>query len=338
MTKATIKSHLAQLCKLYNLGAPVGEITRVYGGLLHIMWHLNTDKGSYAIKQLSSAVDLMNDVVILNYELSEDIASKFSTKGIPAVCALKNDNGTYLSVIDKVGFLVYPWIEATALMENQIFESHASQIAAILAKMHFIRLDVPNMPESKFDVSTSTELLELINLAAQSNCSFANDLQKSSLTLIAVNDAYKDEISSLKSNTIVSHGDLDPKNVLWDNSGRPVLIDWESARKLNPTYEIINACLDWSGITKGFNRQLFRNMLESYTQAGGIIDTAMIDAAFYGVLGNWISWMIYNIKRACNAKVLEQKAIGTGQVNLVLPTILRLKNLMPELIIFCRLL
>ena len=337
MTKATIKSHLVQLCKRYNLGTPVGEITRVYGGLLHLMWHLNTDNGSYAIKQLSSVVDLMNDVVIQNYELSEIVASKFAVQEVPAVCALKNDNGKYLSVIDKVGFLVYPWIEATAIPESQISEQHALQIAVILAKMHIMRLEVPNMPESKIDVFTSPELIALINTSIKYNCSFAQSLQKASSALITINDACIDLISALKKDVIVSHGDLDPKNVLWDNSGKPVLIDWESARKLNPTYEIINACLDWSGITKEFNKELFCEMLKAYTQAGGIIDTVMTNAAFYGVLGNWVNWMVYNIKRAGNAKDLEQKTIGTEQVNLVLPTILRLKELMPELIMVCKL-
>lgn len=135
-----IKLQIANLCKLYNLGKPISIPRRVYGGLLHIMWHVNTDKGSYAIKQLSDKIDLNNDIIVQNYELSENVARKFSAQGIPAVCALKNYNDEYLSIIDKFGFLVYPWVEATAIPEDQISEHHASQIAAILAKMHLMRL------------------------------------------------------------------------------------------------------------------------------------------------------------------------------------------------------
>lgn len=332
----SINLQLANLCKLYNLGKPISMPRRVYGGLLHIMWHVNTDKGSYAIKQLSDKIDLNNDIVVQNYELSENIACTFVAQGIPAVCALKNDDGEYLSIIDKLGFLVYPWIEATAISEGQISEHHASQIAAILAKMHLMRLEVPNMPEFKFDVFTSSGLVELISTSAKDNCSFAKDLQKASSDLVAINDAYIDAISFLKSDEIVSHGDIDPKNVLWDNSGNPVLIDWESARKLNPTYEIINASLDWSGITKEFNKRLFSEMIVAYRQAGGIVEPSSIEAAFYGALGNWMNWMVYNIKRSYNAKYLEQKTIGAEQVVLVLPTILRLKGLMPELMRLCK--
>jgi predicted Ser/Thr protein kinase len=40
-------------------------------------------------------------------------------------------------------------------------------------------------------------------------------------------------MSLLNKNTVVSHGDLDQKNVLWDKTGKPILIDWESACKIN---------------------------------------------------------------------------------------------------------
>jgi hypothetical protein len=39
--------------------------------LLHIMWRLDTDKGSYAIKQLSKDIDLQDNQVIKNYELPD---------------------------------------------------------------------------------------------------------------------------------------------------------------------------------------------------------------------------------------------------------------------------
>ncbi len=63
-----------------------------------------------------------------------------------------------------------------------------------------------------------------------------------------------------------------------------------------------------------------------------MIDENVLEAAFYGVLGNWINWLVYNISRAANQKDFEQKKIGTKQVIQVLSTILRLKDLIPELI------
>ena len=82
-------SHFTEICNVFELGTPTSPPTRVYGGLLHLMWHLTTDKSEYAIKQLSQDIDLQNEAVRKNYELTESIAARFSSQGIPAVSALE---------------------------------------------------------------------------------------------------------------------------------------------------------------------------------------------------------------------------------------------------------
>ncbi|MGE0207183.1 MAG: phosphotransferase, partial [Candidatus Babeliales bacterium] len=150
--------------------------------------------------------------------------------------------------------------------------------------------------------------------------------------LLDINENYINAIDILRGNIVISHGDLDQKNVMWTDENQPLLIDWESARKLNPTYEIINAALDWSGITTGFNKELFCSMIYAYKEAGGIIDMRYIDAAFWGVLGNWINWMVYNIKRVIEPQNFEEKKLGEAQVHQVLPTILNIYKVKHELI------
>lgn len=132
---------------------------------------------------------------------------------------------------------------------------------------------------------------------------------------------------------MVSYADLDQKNVLWNADDKPILIDWESARKVNPTYEIVNASLDWNGITTDrFNEKRFIAMICAYKTAGGIIDKRVLEAAFYGVLGNWFNWMAYNIKRACVIEESAKKQVGIREVNQVLATIIRLRKMIPGLL------
>lgn len=100
-------------------------------------------------------------------------------------------------------------------------------------------------------------------------------------------------------------------------------MDWESARKLNPTYEIVNAGLDWRGITGEFNQNLFKSIIDAHQHAGGIIDNVSFEASFYGVLGNWINWPVYNIECSCSHNMSEQRIMGIEQVLQVLPTINR---------------
>lgn len=324
-------NHLFNLCNHFGLGTTIRSPKRVYGGLLHLMWHIDTDKGAYAIKQLSRDINLTDEGIINNYDLTEQITSRFIQQGIPAVCSLEK-SGKHLRLIDNTGFLVYPWVDAGALDKDTVSENHALQIPAILAKIHLINLDVPEIAQPKFDIHSRNKLIKLIDKSESFDCSFANDLRKNQNDILAANDAYQNMISVLKNHIVISHGDLDQKNVLWDENNNPILIDWESTRKINPTYEIVNACLDWSGITTNFNKELFAKMIAAYQKAGGIIDKPAFEASFYGVLGNWLNWMVYNMERSCNREESEQKNIGINQVKQVLLTISRLQRIIPELI------
>jgi hypothetical protein len=106
-------NHIEAICHHFNFGTPIQVPTRVYGGLLHIIWRLDTDKGSYAVKQLSKDINLSSAQVIKNYELSERITSRFVAEGIPGVCAIPQ-SGKYFFMIDGTGFLVYSWVNAQA--------------------------------------------------------------------------------------------------------------------------------------------------------------------------------------------------------------------------------
>ena len=319
--------HVINICKLYKLGDPVGAPARVYGGLLHSMWRLTTDKSIYAVKQLSQGINLEDETIKENYEISEYIASSFSERGISAICAL-NNVGKYLSIIDGTGFLVYPWIDAKVVEDDYISEEHALEISIIIAKMHSIKLSIPRLLDANFDFQTSVAISEVINQSVIANCPFAIDLKKNSTVLIDLNNAYLNAIPILKTNVVISHADLDQKNVLWDEEDNPILIDWESARKVNPTYDIIGTAFDWSGIaTNDFNQELFIKMVDLYQKTCGNINVNHLAPSFYGVMGNYLNWLVYNIKRACVADDLELKNLGIEQVNKTLTKILRLNNI-----------
>ena len=319
------QTHLKHVSQHFDLGTPTQAPTRVHGGLLHIMWRLDTDKGSYAIKQLSKDIDLKNEQVIKNYELSEKIASR-----IPGICSIVQSI-KYLFMIDGTGFLVYPWVNAKALDQHAVSEPHALKIASILAKMHCLNLDEPEITQPEFYTHTNQKILELLDKAENFNCPFAADLRKNQKNILAANESYQKAIPILKTHIIVSHGDLDQKNVLWDSSNNPILIDWEAACKIDPTYDIIGTAFNWSGITSNFDKDLFFKMIEVYQKAGGVINKAHVVAACYGSF-SWIGWLAYNIERSCVSDDSEHKNVGIEQVNQTLATILRLQTVMPEVI------
>lgn len=328
------KNHIDAICHHFKIGVPIEAPTKVSGGLLHLMWRVDTDKSSYAIKQLSKDIDLQNDRIIKNYELSEIIAASFIKQGIPGVCAL-SQHEKHLLIIEGRGYLVYPWVNAKPIRENDINEDQALTIAKLLAKMHSMNLHIESIGEPEFEIHDNKHITDLIKQCTEMRLPFTDILNSNLSILIEMNEHYVRSIDILKNHTVIGHGDLDHKNVLWINTMQPLLIDWESARKINPTYEMINAAMDWSGVTTNLNINLFYKMLNAYSESGGVIENHMVQAAFYGVIGNWINWMVYNINRTIHHTDLPQKNIGIEQVMQVLPTILKVKTLMPELINSC---
>ena len=322
---------LAALCKAFALGAPMDAPTRVYGGLLHKMWKINTPKGRYAIKALSSDIPLQDERVRRQYVLTERVAACFSKRGIPAITALEiaggpvfEHNGSY--------FLVYPWVDAHALDTKTISEEHALKMAKILAEIHQINLDMPGLQVFTNKPYTAERMLSLIQKAEAHHCPFAADLRVHESALLQAQAAYLQSTIMLQKGKILTHADLDQKNVLWDQYNQPIVIDWEAATLVNPVYDLMNTSLYWSGILSDqFNSALLIKMLQTYQEAGGQIDTSLLQAAFDGVYA-WIEWIDYNVERACMSNDFEARNMGIEQVQLSLTTLLRLQKKMPNLV------
>ena len=82
-------NHLRYLCSHHALGAPTSAPTKVLGGFHHKMWRVETERGTYAIKELSPDADLNNEDMVRGYNVSEAIAETFARVGIAAIVALK---------------------------------------------------------------------------------------------------------------------------------------------------------------------------------------------------------------------------------------------------------
>ena len=327
--------HIQCLCSQLDLGTPSGRVSRVYGGFHHKMWRLQTTRHTYAVKQLSVDTNLRDPDTIDHYNVSEEIADAFSSHGISAIAALQGNTG-YLQIIENTGYLVYPWSNAHALDRKQIDETHALKIARLLAKMHRANIVVPGAKATQFDIQPAETITALVHRASDCHILCTKSLNEQLQNFIDISASYSAAAQILEKHLLVGHGDMDQKNVLWDAMINPVVIDWESARELNPTYELINAALDWSGVASNFNPDLFGKILSAYQQADGVIEGDSLQASFHCILGDWLIWLLYIVALSLDEEDPEQRAIEAEQIDFVLPTLLRLKHLMPELLSIAR--
>lgn len=325
-----LPDHLQQLCRQCGLGKPLAAPEVVHGGFHHRMWGVTTSRGRFAVKQLAVDLDLHHADTIKHFELTETVASRFADLGIPAVAAL-NQQGRFLQIIDSAGYLVYPWIQARSLQREKIERKHVARIAKIFAAMHGAEVDVPGLSGEEFAVMDESSLEALVQFAHSRNSSRVRELEEQLPVFRQIIHNHTKAAASLSANTLVSHGDLDHKNVLW-SAEQLFVIDWESARRLNPTHEIVLEALDWSGITLDFNEDLFDHMVSVYLGAGGKADLTELEAAFHCVLGDWLNWLMYNLGRSIDMDDEQQRRIGGEQVDHALATLLRLQRLTPRLL------
>lgn len=319
------------LCYLFNLGEPK-DFSRIYGGLLHKMWQLNTSKGSFAIKQLSKNIDL-NEHTRKLYELTELIAGQFAAHGIPAIFSMTHNGMSLVDAGDDT-FIVYSWINAKTKGQDKITVELAIKIAMIIATMHSLNLIIPEISKQDYALHSADKIARLINKSQELSLPFANELERTKQIILDINKKYHQSISVLDIDLVISHGDLDQKNVLWDETNNPLLIDWESSLLINPTYEILNAALDWSGVTTcSINNEIFIAMIKSYNSSGSSIKLDSLNKIFYCIQGNWINWLVFNIERSLkHSSDIEEMNISKGQVIQTLKTILYLNNKIENLI------
>jgi aminoglycoside phosphotransferase (APT) family kinase protein len=322
--------HTSSLCELLQLGASQNKPTRLSGGFHHLVWRLETARGTYVIKQLAPDTDLENPATAAHFNATERVAASFAACGIDAIHALPVGD-TYLHVLDKVGYLVYPWTDAVALEKDIVSETHALKVARLLAKLHMMYINAPVIAAEEQEPITEVEVENLVHLAMKHNIENSQEIKKRLPQLKSICAARADAVAVLEQRQVVSHGDLDQKNVLWRDNGSPVLIDWEAARLLNPTREVLEEALDWSGFLSSFDEAVFGKFIKEYQLAGGIMERGEIDAALDAVLGGWLDWLAYNVGRVINMKEDQQRALGNHQVELALSSITLLQRLVPKL-------
>ncbi len=315
---------VARLCTLFSLGEPLQEPQAVHGGLLHRMWRLQTSRGTFAVKQLNPAI-MRKPEIRGAYRLTERVAAAMVTHGVPAAAALKGEgnDGTVQEIGDDT-FLVYNWVDGETLSIKAAAPESTRLIGTILARMH-------SLPQQQFlelaplhwESFSEDEWDMLTFQAADRDIPWAQQVRNALPLLNEWNRLYTEAIAILSQTTVVSHRDLDQKNVLWRDTASPVVIDWEAAGLTNPTMDVVGAALAWSGQSvQPPQEDSFHALLEGYVSEGGVIHGSGI-VAMYGVIGNWLGWLLFNMHRSLGESVNteEERLLGIRETTSTLSTL-----------------
>lgn len=270
-------------CQL-GLGEPLAAPRPVSGGYLHKMLRVENARGVFAVKALNPDI-MMRPEALGNMRGGEYAALAFQNV-IPLCAALSG-----VVEMDGAYFIVYPWVEGTSVFAPQITAEHCRIMGDVLGCIHGADVHIPGMvPEQKLRQAYDWSLMADERLPRW-------------------DAAALEGLRSLQAVQVISHRDLDPKNVLWQGM-EPCIIDWEAAGYVNPWQELIELLNYWAD-----DEEKARAMIAAY---GKHMDLRAADweAALAAGMDGMLGWLHYNLRRAAGVEGTspEDKTAGEEHV------------------------
>ncbi|TWD82935.1 aminoglycoside phosphotransferase (APT) family kinase protein [Kribbella amoyensis] len=268
---------------LSQFGVPVGSMVRVHGGFANRMYRLDTDRGSFAVKELN----LADRRLIYHVEDVFRFERAAFAAGIPMPEPISADHQT----------LVHRWVEGEKVPEAPVSAAFAVEIGEILARIH--ALDV-EWTHGAIEEPTARDWPELAARAAATGQPWAGDLASQTETFLAI--AHFVDTCERPGPVVLTHKDIQPWNLL-ARDGRPVVLDWELSGLLDLAGELGSTALS---LAKGpgfdsIEPTIFRAVLDGYVAGGGVLPPPG-PSWFVYLIGGWLGHTRWNILR-CLADV-----------------------------------
>lgn len=291
------------VAKALGLGKLLSAPVPVKGGLLHRMEKVTCESGVYALKTLNPQI-MKRPEAMANMLLSERIATALK-ETVPLVHAIEQQ-GNYVHTLNGKHYMVYPWVEGRSIFFPEITKAHCARMGDILGRIHKANVHVSgaergSAEEVQFDPGWICGLEKLFQV-------ISDEIPLLEKWEREANQSKK----ALSACQVISHRDLDPKNVLWQGN-EPLLIDWEAAGYVNPYQEMMETAVYWADDGRGSLKEAhFKAFVAAYEQHIPLhcVDwQAVFAACFQGTLG----WLYYNIRRACGLEAADEGDRQTGR-------------------------
>lgn len=312
---------IGKLVQSLGLGKLQKEPTEIKGGLLHKMYRVTTSKGEYAIKVLNSEI-MKRPAALRNTINSEIIAAAF--REIVPVVASMEFNGRQIHELDGSYYMVFPWVEGYSVFPGEISEKHCEAVGDILGRMHRANIVIDGVePEAggaeEFPWDTYLQTAkeqEKQNIQEEQNSNWFSQYEKAVCDIKKWDRAACDAQQTLAQTLVLSHRDLDPKNIMW-NGAEPLVIDWEAAGYINPYQEFLEVLNYWTDDGDGgLVRSYFDALAKAYGKHMSLAEVPW-DAVFAGSYSGMIGWLEYNVKRALGMEASDEAEIRLGEEQVV---------------------
>ena len=265
----------------------------MHGGFAHRLYRLDTDQGSFAVKELN--LDGRRPTAPVPDVFRFEQAAFTAGISMPEPISASHDT------------LVHRWLDANKVPEEPVSPEFGSAVGEILARLH--RLDVVWTAEP-VEEPTPHDWPQLAQKATETSQPWAELLAARVDTLLAIADFV--DTCPRPGPVVLTHRDIQPWNLL-ARDGRPVVLDWELSGRLDLSGELGSTALS---LAKGrglddIRPDIFRSILDGYIAGGGALPPPG-PSWFAFIVGGWLAHTRWNVLR-CLAGV----ELGTGPEQLL---------------------
>lgn len=276
------------------------------------MYSVRTDRKRYAVKALNPQVMLRPEALGSIIE-SERIAA-VASRQLPAAPALAF-NGLAVQELEGQHYLIFDWIDGVTLSNNEIAVSHCAMMGSILAALHKINFgDLCSIEGFSFEEPT-VDWRFYLQMGIHSGAVWVDVMNENIGRLEAWSMQLERAVKILAAGTVVSHRDLEPKNVMW-SSGNLIIIDWEAAGHIHPAHDMVETAVYWSRAENGrIDEDKFKAFISAYKHIYGLIAAdwvAVLNRGFSSLSG----WLEYSLKRSLGIECCDatEQQMGTEHV------------------------
>lgn len=308
MEDKTIENFLGKLMAACGLGAIQSPVESVSGGLLHRMYKVETDCGTYAVKHLNPEI-MSRPGVFENFARAEKIEHRLEKEGIPIIPAI-TFHGNKMQNIDGNYFYIFNWQNGHITDWNSISNEECYTAGNILGRIHAI--SPKNVSHQEPELS-NIDWRDYVLQAQKEKSEIAPLLEGNEALLIYAEKELNNARSSLPDIQCLSNEDMDPKNIMWDK-GHPWVIDLECLDYGNPISHALQLALQWSGIvTCDIDTEKLIAFFDGYLEVYDNCFRAYSEV--FGLAYTWVEWLAYNIRRALGACMDEaERTMGISEV------------------------
>lgn len=325
MTNQFQTTNIPQLFNFYGIGPVTTTPQPVSGGLMHKVYKVSTLNQTYAVKILNPSI-MKRPGVMENMVNSERIAAAFAMK-LPVVAAKQpvvearrsvvaaiNISGSIVVSFQDDFYMIYNWLDGASIFPPAINEDHCHKIGRILGTMHSMNLSLPGITK-EHDYAAIFPWNLYLEKAREQEATWITEYAEVLDSLPIWNEQSNAAKQILSKSMVISHRDLDPKNVMW-SQGEPYLIDWEAAGYVNPYQELLEVLNYWADDgCGGLEEGRFKALLQSYREYKSTEQVDWNEVLYSGYSG-MLGWLDYSLKRALGMESMEaeERKLGAEQV------------------------